>query len=189
MGVRSDYGETVISFVMLSPQAVSDLRLPSETKNTLSTRGIPDEVRLPGWQGPTLFTPEIRSGRIRVLSECFTDPRSRAPDSYVVGSIRETSPGGPHAPLYAYFVIAADEGAVLLVDVASPAVPVRFVNSMFADFLDSLELFLVAWAHVLRGDRSGVESVRSEMARVDPRAWESDDAYWPVWFEEIAAEE
>jgi SUKH-4 immunity protein len=170
----------------LPDSAVLRLPIPDSAKLVLSTRGVPDDLRLPGWQGPTLFTSEIREGYLRGFSQLFSLSEQPVPSGFVIGTIRETMGASP-GEAYAVFTLTGD-GRVVLVDLVGDHVH-RFVNSSLERFLDSLTLFLDAWPGVSLSDgaatAAAVVRLHDLMTRLDPAAWDSAHHYWPTWFEEL----
>jgi hypothetical protein len=77
----------------LTEEQAASLDLPAGAKTALRTVGVPADLRLLGWQGPTLFTSEIQDRPLRELG-----------DGYVIGSVRETV--GDNEP-YSFFACTA----------------------------------------------------------------------------------
>jgi hypothetical protein len=160
--------------------------IPESAKRALSTRGLPDDLRLPGWVGPTLFTSAIGEGLLREFSDYFPARARTLERVFVLGTICETM-GAPIGAPYAAFILTAPDGRVELVDLAGDGTR-RIVNSSLEQFLDSLTLLMSRWTAVSGSGAAAADAVvrlREEMVRLDPAAWEAADHYWPTWFEEL----
>jgi hypothetical protein len=168
---------------VLPVEALEGVDLPAETVRLLVTSGVPAELRLPEWLGPTLFHSEIGGGRL--LSS--TDPDAAIPrdaPGYEIGTVREIQ-GFPTA--YAAFVLRPRTGEVWLLDRDSPDGD-RFVNRSLATFLASIEGFRVAWPRLVAEDddrESFVEGFRDLLVRLDPECLSAPEHYWPGWLEEL----
>jgi hypothetical protein len=144
------------------------LDLPLSTIETLRTVGVPRELRLAGWLGPTLFSSEISDGRM-----------SEEREGYLLGSIRETS-GAPQ--VYARFWLQRATGVVLWESPRGPTV----ANSDVGSFTRSLNYFATGW-----GDPDDeslqrlIAELRGEIERIDPRALEDEDGFWPTWIAQL----
>ncbi|HEX7896968.1 MAG TPA: SUKH-4 family immunity protein [Planctomycetota bacterium] len=122
-----------------------------------------EELRLPGWPGPTLFTPE---------------PPSMERGAVVIGSIRETQ-GEPTA--YAAFVVRED-GQVWLYD-RTGRDPDRYVNASLEIFLAGLARFVELWPALSTAETTELRDVfKAELLRVDP-ACLKPGSYWTTWME------
>jgi hypothetical protein len=153
------------------------------TKDVLGR--LPSEIRLAGWQGPTLFSSEARDGQLVALATYSAPLREHAhAESLVVGTMRETQ--GPTPTAYAAFCVDPRTGDVVLVDLEA-AYRVRFVNSGLEEFVASLAVFVSAWPRLAAAEDSAVKSVldrlRSELAAIDAAALSDDDAFWPTSLE------
>ena len=171
----------------LRASILKNATIPESAKIALSSVGVPDELRLPGWVGPTLFTSEIRDGELRRLEDAFPSPGGAMSTGYLLGTIRETI-RGPSEQAYAAFVIEEGQGRVYLVDLDDPR-SARLTNSSLEHFLRSLELFYEAWP-ALTSDHepaaaAALTLLQNRMAEVDPEAWKQDDSYWATWVEEL----
>lgn len=135
-------------------------RLP-EAHDLLMTRGVPAEVRLPGWVGPSLFTPALGAGRI-----------DRLDGRFVLGHVREVDdPGEPHAT----FVLDAETGEVQLIDAEAE----RFVNGSLGQFLDSIDAFVAAWPN------ADAVQLQAALAEIDGQACRDGSTYWSCWVAEL----
>jgi hypothetical protein len=168
----------------LDPAALEGVDLPPETIRALITTGVPRELRLPDWLGPTLFTSELGNGRLERTDG--PDPivaRTGDHAGYVVGAVRDAKTGFA----YAVFVLQHRTGAALLLDLGS-ADDDRFVNSSLTTLLASLRAFRVAWPGLVSGEGAGpmVQSFRSLLEKLDPPALAHPDHYSPGWLEDLA---
>ncbi len=171
---------------VLPAAAIEGLDLPKATLEALTTSGVPPELCLPDWGGPTLFTSEIGEGRLVPTS----DPgalvsRLGDEEGYILGSVRETVDYVP-AP-YAVFVLRKGSGEVYLLDVSDPASD-RFVNTSIGTFMASLLAFRTAFARLVDDspDRAKVvASFRKLLAKLDEPALDDEDHYWSGWLEEL----
>ena len=122
------------------------------------------ELRLPGWPGPTLFTPE---------------PPSMERGAVVIGSIRETQ-GEPTA--YALFVVR-ENGEIWLYDRVGRE-PDRYVNASLETFLASLTRFLEEWPRLSTAETTELrDAFKAELLRIDPTSFRDATAYWNTWME------
>ena len=71
--------------------------IPESAKIALSSVGVPDELRLPSWVGPTLFTSEIRDGQLRRLEDAFPSQGGAMATGYLLGTICELVVGAVSA--------------------------------------------------------------------------------------------
>ena len=125
---------------------------------------LPPELRLPGWPGPTLFTPE---------------PPSMERGAVVIGTIRETQ-GEPTA--YAAFVIRED-GQVWLYD-RTGAGPDRYVNASLETFLACLTRFVEEWPALSTAGTTELRDLfKAELTRIDPDCLRDKRGYWNTWME------
>ncbi len=171
---------------VLPDAAIEGLELPRAALDALTTSGLPQELRLRDWGGPTLFTSEIGGGRLVATSDPGALVTRAGPDEgYVVGSVRETLDEEPTP--YAVFALRRGTGEVWLLDVGDPAND-RFVNTNLTTFLASLDAFHAAFARLVDDapDRGRiVDSFRALLATMDARALAHEDHYWPGWLEEL----
>ena len=142
--------------------------LDAETISFLRTRGVPAELRLEGWAGPTLFTSGLAGGVLK----------RNASGEWVLGTIRETQ--GASIAL-AEFVIRGPQ--VVLVDGQAE----RRVNRSVAAFISSIEAFHSAFAALPSGTEAGI-SVLAASERIDPEAFHTPDGYWSLWVEEFSGD-
>jgi hypothetical protein len=144
--------------------------LDTQTISFLRTQGVPPELQLEGWAGPTLFTSGLADGMLK---------RNTAGE-WVLGSIRETQGSSIGASL-ADFVIRGAQ--VVLVDGQTE----RHVNRSVAMFISSIEAFHSAFAALPVGTEAG-PSVLSAALRIDPEAFNTPDGYWSLWVEEFSGD-
>ncbi|HEX5060134.1 MAG TPA: SUKH-4 family immunity protein [Kofleriaceae bacterium] len=166
---------------------------------------LPQEVRLEGWVGPTMFTSEVRDGVVITLEEL--DRRFLGHEharSLVIGTIRETEAaetddgpsGGPYRGAvmsgangwaYAAFCIDPRTENIVLIDFDDVRPTTRFVNSSLALFLASLNAFLEAWPRLAGSDDDAAVAwsagVCRELEAIDPAAMSDGDDFWPVSLE------
>jgi hypothetical protein len=145
-------------------------QLPLATIESLRTVGVPGELRLAGWLGPTLFSSEVSDGRL-----------AEEKDGYLLGSVRETS-GAPQ--VHARFWLQRGTGTVLW---ESPRGP-TFANSDVGSFTWLLNYFAAEWGAGDLGDESLqrlITGLRREIERLDPRALKDDDGFWPAWIAQL----
>jgi hypothetical protein len=152
-----------------------ELELPAATIDALRTVGVPRELRLAGWLGPTLFSSEIGDGRV-----------SEGEHGYLIGSIRETlSAAG--TGVYARFWIQRGTGTVLWESLGRHEA--KFVNSDVQSFVSLLKFLCTAWDAI--GDSNAddiqrlIQQLVSEISRLDPLALKDAETYWPCWVEEL----
>lgn len=168
----------------LPPEALSGVDLPTATLALLTT-GIPRELSLPGWLGPTLFSSELSGGQLTtVAARCgllADDPVSTA---QVVGSVRETM-GQPTT--HAVFCLLPT-GALWLVDLHAPFHQ-RHVNADLGAFLRSAALLVTRWPSIAAADDACItatgDELRAALRAIDPTAFADDDRYWPTLIETI----
>jgi hypothetical protein len=150
---------------------------------TLAMRGVPREVRIPGWTGPTFFTSELADGRLRTLEQVAGPAADTAGVvGWVLGSMRDPL-SWSDAPAAAVFVVERESGRVLLVDLEQGERP-TFVSSSVGLFLDAVDVFLQWW-----GGEEPVEGrlkrIRTDLARMDPPAMASPQHHWPRWLDDL----
>jgi len=146
---------------------------------------LPADLRLSGWSGPTLFTSEVRDGRLVALGTFRDELRDHSNSlSLVIGTIRETQ--GPVATAYAAFCADPSTGRVVLVDLAPPN-QVRFVNRGLEQFEASIAAFVSSWPRLAKADdataASILDEIRAELTAIDAVATSDDDAFWPTSLE------
>jgi hypothetical protein len=142
------------------------LDLPIPTKNLLRSEGIPVDLRLRGWAGPTLFTAEIREGRVGVRGS-----------DYVIGSVRETLDAHD---AYSFFCLRRGSGDLYLALTNQPKSD-RFVNSSLQSFMTSLRFFAQAWEDTRDFHATNIDNLiaglRDLLHRVDPPALSNPNNY------------
>jgi hypothetical protein len=167
----------------LSPDALAHAELPLAAKKQLQ-EGIPRDVRLPGWLGPTLFSSEIGSGQLSKAASFAPAFEDHAfSKAFIIGSVREIQ-GPPSA--YSVFCLQPRSGDLWLVDTGEPNM-VRFVNSGLDEFLRSVRVFVDAWARAKSVPTADVPIVarhlHDELRGIDAHAFAIEDNYWPTWLE------
>ncbi len=156
--------------------------LPASAVRPLSVRGVPHEIDLPGWTGPTFFTSELRDGNLRTV-DAFAPGlgESSGVSGWVLGSMRDRSAWSSDE--VGAFVVERGTGHVLLLDLEQGERP-RFVNSSAALFLDAMDVFLQWW----RSEGQAAPELRrigDDLKRIDPHAMASPGHHWPVWLEDL----
>lgn len=140
------------------------------------------ELRLPGWVGPTFFTPEAAPTLRALLGPLAGHPLARAA---VVGTIRETL-GAPVA--HAAYCVHPAGGALWLVDVDAPH-RARFVNRGVDAFARCTGEFVDAWTRAQAVDDAGlaaiVRDLRSALGELDAEALADADGFWSEWVEAL----
>jgi hypothetical protein len=122
--------------------------------------GVPHELRLTGWEGPTLFSSEISDGRIST-GEHGLDPAGHR--HRVVGIIGHS--GGESA--------IRQHGLRELCELAE-----NFFCNAWNNIPDlSAE-----------GIEGLIHELVSEIRRLDPLALEDAAGYWPGWIEELSGQ-
>jgi hypothetical protein len=163
----------------MEPMALETVDLPAATKVVLRA-GLPREVRLPGWLGPTVFSSEIGSGSLEKLAGFAPAlERHALSGALVVGSVRETQ-SEPHA--YAAFCLRQPSGEVWIVDTGAPNAA-RFVNFGLDPFLRSLRLLVSAWPAKGAKQFPANRNLQEELEQLDRKAFARADNYWPTWLE------
>lgn len=147
-------------------EAIEPEGLDTETISFLRTRGIPAELRLEGWIGPTLFTSELTDGTLK----------RNVGGEWVLGTIRETQ--GMSIAL-AEFVIR--RGQVVLLDGHAE----RHVNRSVVTFVGAIEAFHSAFAARPIGNAG---SVLAASERIDPDGFNMPGGYWSTWVEEFSGD-
>jgi hypothetical protein len=149
----------------------------------LTMRGVPREVQLPGWTGPTFFTSELGHGRLQTL-DVFAPaiPEALGVHGWVLGSVRE--PMSSRAEdASAVFVMERGTGRVVLVDLEQGQRP-TFVDSSAGLFLDAIDVFL-QWWQAGAGRNAELRRIREDLLRLDPPAMASPVHYWPQWLDDL----
>jgi hypothetical protein len=167
----------------LRAEALNGIDLPLSAKLLLEA-GLPLEVRVPGWLGPTLFSSEIASDELLTASSFDPAFEEHAfAQALVIGSVREMQ-GPPSA--YAAFCLRPTTGELWLVDVDDSRTA-RFVNRTLEQFLRSIPVFLKAWTRaqaVPQGDISDIaRDLHDALQAIDTDAFANQDNYWPTWLE------
>jgi hypothetical protein len=150
---------------------------------TLAMRGVPHEVRLPGWTGPTFFSSELADGRLRTLEQFAGagGAETAGVAGWVLGSMRDPLSWDDEPS--AVFVLERASGRVLLVDLEQGQRP-TFVSSSAGLFLDAVDVFLQWWG----GEeplQDRLRRIRADLARIDPPAMASPQNHWPQWLEDL----
>lgn len=170
---------------VLSARACEGVQLPEAALKILQTAGVPRELVLPEWQGPTLFHSEIGEGALRsTRDEDALVHRSGAHEGYILGSVRDVN--DEKAPPYAVFVLRS-QGDVYLLDMED-AEQDRFVNANLDAFLASILAFHAgfdAMVAVTPEREQWVRKFRDLLTRLDARALGHADHYWPGWLDEL----
>lgn len=149
----------------------------------LTMRGVPREVQLPGWTGPTFFSSELGHGRLQPL-DVFAPSSAEGCNvrGWVLGSVREPlSFGADDAS--AVFVMERGTGRVLLVDLDQGQRP-TFVDSSAGLFLDAIDVFL-QWWQAGPSREAELRRIREDLLRLDPPAMASPVHYWPQWLDDL----
>jgi hypothetical protein len=102
-------------------------------------------------------------------------------EAYVFGAVRDVT---GDAPPYSYFALRRGSGEVWLLDAGDPTLD-RFVSSSLATFLASMNAFHTAWPQLAYGSDEVVASFRALLAKLDARALDDPENYWPGWLEEL----
>lgn len=164
------------------------LELPGATLDALIGDGVPRELALPDWEGPTLFSSELTSGRLISTTEpgALIERRGEH-EGYVLGAVRDRET----KLAYSAFVLRKGIGDVWLLDATRPEDD-RFVNGSLDAFLASMHAFHTAFPHLVdtldeSERRRLVASFRALLTKLDPRALETPEHYWPGWIEELEA--
>lgn len=170
---------------VLPASATLGVELPEATLRALTTTGVPRELRLPEWPGPTLFTSELGGGRlVSTADPAAIVARTGAETGYLLGSVRDTT--GDVGHVHAAFALRRGTGEVFLLEVLDPSID-RFVASDLAVFLTALDAFHTAWPLMVSGPtrEAVVASFRALLTKLDARALEDPESYWPGWLEEL----
>ncbi|WP_242341187.1 SUKH-4 family immunity protein [Anaeromyxobacter sp. SG66] len=150
---------------------------------TLALRGVPREVRIPGWTGPTFFSSELADGRLRTLEQFASGGAETAGvTGWVIGSMRDPMSWGDEPPA-AVFVLERVSGRVLLVDLEQGQRP-AFVSSSAGLFLDAIDVFLQWWG-AEEPVAQRLKRIRTDLARIDPPAMASPANHWPQWLDDL----
>jgi hypothetical protein len=171
---------------ILEEAALAGVSLPKETLAALSSSGVPRELRLPDWAGPTLFTSEIGGGRLVSTTEAGAlVSRTGKNEGYLIGSVRDTT-GEVSAP-YSVFCLRREVGDVVLLDIRDASHDC-FVNSNLHAFLASMDALRTSWNHLMADSperEAFVASFRKLLTALDARALDDEANYWPGWLEEL----
>lgn len=150
----------------LAPDALKDVELPADALRRLQDPGVPAELRLAEFPGPTLFSSELGAGHLTAAGE-----------GYVIGSIREGETS------FAFYTLRRGDGAVRLVDLTGTA-PDRPVNASLEFFLASLRRFHEDWPRLSTAETPELrDAFRAELLRIDPDCLGEPEAYWNTWLE------
>lgn len=169
--------------VVFDSSATDNLELPDTVRKTLRTSGLPRELRLPSWPGPTLFS-AVTDGTKLVGTWEDGAPLARTGDheGYVIGEVHDIS-GSPPV-VHSMFVLRRNSGEVWLLDAKNPEDD-RFVNSTIEAFLASMNAFVATFPSMIAGPAPGqtalVESFAGLLTKLDARAIERPEHYWPGW--------
>ncbi len=164
------------------------LDLPGATLDTLIGDGVPRELSLPDWDGPTLFSSELADGRlVSTASPGALVERRGDHEGYILGAVRDRE----SRAVYSVFVLRKGIGDVWLLDATRPEDD-RFVNGSLDAFLASMHAFHAGFAHLVETldeaeRRRLVTSFRMLLTKLDARALEDPEHYWPGWLDELEA--
>lgn len=167
---------------VLGAEALADVDLPPATKKWLRS-GVPREVLLPGWEGPTLFSSELGAGRFPA-AEVFAEALARHGFGHAlsIGTVRMNE----EPPIAgAVFCLQPRTGELWLVDIGEPHMA-RFVNSGLDQFLQSVRMFLGAWGVGSPEDddfSDRAHALQRSLKDIDAEAFADEDSYWPTWLE------
>lgn len=170
----------------LREDARGGVELPKATLDALVRDGVPRELVLPEWEGPTLFSSELANGTLALTSSPGAlVERTGEHEGYVIGAVRDVATKLP----YSAFVLRKRKGDVWLLDATRPEDD-RFVNASLEAFLASMHAFHTGFSHLmdtLDDDerRKLVASFRGLLTKLDPRALQHPDHYWPGWLDEL----
>lgn len=129
-------------------------------------------------------SPSSSGGGARNISGALDVAGSSTSDSRVNSLAAEEDPSGE---IYSVFVLKNQTGEVYLLDAARPEDD-RFVNASLDAFLTSLEAFHTGFEHFIidAPERATmVASFRALLEKIDPRALNDRENYWPGWFNEL----
>jgi len=157
--------------------------LAATAARPLAMRGVPRQVTLPGWTGPTFFSSELGEGRLRTI-EAFAPALAESSNvsGWVLGSVRDPMAWSAEEAVAA-FVVQRGTGHVVLVDLEHGGRP-TYVNASAGLFLDSIDVFLQWWETWRRRDPE-VRRLRDDLTRLDVSALASADHYWPHWIDDL----
>jgi hypothetical protein len=167
--------------------------LAAEAERVLRVEGVPREVALDEWSGPTIFSSELSSGRLSLLAHRWPTLASHEHrNSIVLGRIREQDWDLEHAA----YVLQPDVGTVIAVDLDGRLS--RFVNSDLGSFLRCLEAFVTWWDDLARkqqlhaspasedeGGERDVQMLATRLKQIDPTSLADANAYWPAWIDDL----
>ena len=157
--------------------------LAAAATRPLAMRGVPREVTLPGWTGPTFFSSELGEGRLRTV-EAFAPSLAESLNvsGWVLGSVRDRMAWSAEEAVAA-FVVQRGTGNVVLVDLEHGNRP-TYVNASAGLFLDAIDVFLQWWETWRRRDPE-LRRLRDDLTRLDASALASAEHYWPQWIEDL----
>ena len=136
----------------------------------LRTVGVPRRVELDGWIGPALFVSAIQAGRASTLVEVMPSA-SACGTALVLGRHEEPDGSIVHA------LVVLDGEEVWLVETDGARVD-RFVASDLERFLCFMAAFVRMWP----------DPSREGLRRIDPRAMDEADGFWPALIESVLTE-
>ena len=156
--------------------------LAAAAARPLAMRGVPREVTLPGWTGPTFFSSELGEGRLRTV-EAFAPSLAESLNvsGWVLGSVRDRMAWSAEEAVAA-FVVQRGTGNVVLVDLEHGNRP-TYVNASAGLFLDAIDVFL-QWRERAPA-RSRGAAAAGRPPRLDASALASAEHYWPQWIEDL----
>ncbi len=156
--------------------------LAAAAARPLTMRGVPREVTLPGWTGPTFFSSELADGRLRTI-EAFAPALAETCNvsGWVLGSVRD--PMSWEDDALAAFVVQRGTGHVVLADLEHGNRP-TFVDSSAGLFLDAIDVFL-QWWETWRPRDPELRRLRDDLTRLDAAAMASREHYWPQWLDDL----
>ncbi|MEQ1501117.1 MAG: SUKH-4 family immunity protein [Myxococcota bacterium] len=144
--------------------------LPAEAGWFLAQDGLPADLRLAGWAGPTLFTSAMATGSLPQVE-----------GGWVLGTIRETQ--GADAE-YAQFVARAPQGDVVLIE--APDGAVQRAGSTVPTFVRAIEAFHQGFAGLPQPPSpNDVLQLLDQVRRIDPAVVDDPDSYWTRWVDEL----
>lgn len=170
----------------LSQDWLATIRLPPSVRDALGGIEVPRDLRLPNWAGPTLFTSELRDGRLPILGEdaAFDAADERLEGGLVLGTTRETQSFREDPEPYAAFYLRPGFGDVWLTDLPGP---VRFVNTGVKTFIESLRCIWTGWKRMMasRDPEHEFAQLEQDLRKVDPQAFAATRDAAPCWSEWI----
>ena len=136
------------------------------------------EVVLPGWLGPTVFTP-LDAGELASFRAAL---RGHAHARWCVIGVTCESDG----TVYAAFCVDPAGETIAVVDVDAPYAT-RFVASTRARFDACCDVLVAAWPEIACGDDERADQLRDELSVIDPAAMTDEGAFWPTLLETLVA--